>query len=164
MGQKAAELVRELLRSAMLIASSNTQGNTSNESASLVGARVSRTQDAQARPCGPILRRQTKIRRCVKCKGFGKIHRHHITYEPVVLADLCPLCHGRITGLNTKAAKIAYSSKEHRREYTNRLRLVLWNWFINNKWPEKKRISYSEIYVILAKAKFTIEVPSYAKK
>lgn len=161
MGKRAAELVRALLRSAMLNAPSNTQGNTTNKSA-VLDRGVSQCKGALRPPAATS--KQRTVRRCAKCKGFGKIHRHHITYDPEVLVDLCPLCHSRITGLNTKASKIAYSSKEHRREYTNRLRHVLWQWFLNSEWPDKKRISYSEIYLILAKAKFKIEVPNYAKK
>lgn len=161
MGKRAAELVRALLRSAMLNAPSNTQGNTTNKSA-VLDRGVSQNKGA-LRPPAATSKTKPK-RRCVKCKGFGSIHRHHIIYEPEVVVDLCSVCHAKITGLNTKAARVAYSSKIHRKGYTNRLRLVLWNWFINNEWPDKKRISYIEVYRILEKAKFKIELPNYAKK
>ncbi len=42
---------------------------------------------------------------CVKCGSEGKLHRHHITYEPEKIVILCPHCHSIITSINTLYAK-----------------------------------------------------------
>lgn len=95
-------------------------------------------------------------RKCVKCESKGKLHRHHITYSPPLMADLCPLCHSRVTGLNTKGSFVAWGNKKTRPDYTNRLRLVLWNWFLKTPWPDRRRVSQTEVRDILSKARFQI--------
>ncbi len=94
---------------------------------------------------------------CVKCGSHERLHKHHITYKPPNIVILCKLCHSRITGLNTKGSLVAGGNKYKRVEYTNRLRMVLWSWFIRTPWPNKRRLSRTEVRGILFKAKFNIE-------
>jgi len=97
------------------------------------------------------------VRRCSKCKGTKRLCVHHILYKPVVTTVLCFWCHSKITGLNSRGSLIAHGHKTKRLLYTNHLRLVLWNWFIHNSWPEdRKRISNTKVKEILAKANFKI--------
>lgn len=97
---------------------------------------------------------------CVKCGSHEHLHRHHITYYPPNIVVLCRLCHSRITGLNTKGSLVAGGNKVTRTEYTNRLRIVLWKWFITNPWPNKRRVSRTEVRSILRGAKFVVELRS----
>ena len=46
-------------------------------------------------------------RRCERCGKFGLIDRHHVVYEPEVVADLCRKCHKEVTRLNTLVAREA---------------------------------------------------------
>lgn len=42
---------------------------------------------------------------CSKCNQFRPINRHHVTYAPERIEDLCIFCHGLITAINTRYAK-----------------------------------------------------------
>lgn len=97
------------------------------------------------------------VRRCIKCNTLSELHAHHVTYTPAVVVDLCKLCHNRITGLNTKGSLVAHGNKLTNTAYTNKLRLVLWKWFLTNPWPDKRRISKTEVRSILSQSHFHIE-------
>jgi GTPase SAR1 family protein len=103
---------------------------------------------------------------CVKCNKAYHLQEHHITYNPDLKAFLCVSCHAKITGLNTRAARIAYTSKEFKPDYTNRVRIILWRWFIANTWPTTsdnipvRRLSKALIRKIL----YTIEPSSLSTK
>lgn len=103
-------------------------------------------------------------RECLKCKDTKKLHRHHVTYEPCYRVYLCRTCHGRITSLNTIGSYVAHGSKKHRPEYTNKLRLTLWAWFLANTWPDKRRLSRDQVRSILSRLGFEIKLrgKSYA--
>jgi hypothetical protein len=69
-----------------------------------------------------------KIRwRCVKC-GFskGSLDRHHITYDPCLIALLCRTCHDKVTLLNTAVAKSTYPSHK----LSNEERKRVWEVFL----------------------------------
>ena len=160
---RAAGLVRKLL-SALSTGREITQGNTTQLPS--IGGHVFPDYAAQTKPL-PVYRhkRSSVVHvKCAKCGKFGKVDRHHVTYDPVVLVNLCRSCHSRITSLNARAAFVAYTNKIKRKAYTNRVRLILWRWFMNNPWPESKRISKGDVVYILRKANFKIEKPKDAGK
>jgi hypothetical protein len=70
-------------------------------------------------------------RKCVKCGKKGHLHRHHVIYKPVIMADLCPRCHKVITLINTLAAQMFQTNKKTKVKMTNVVRLSLWRAFIN---------------------------------
>jgi len=156
--RNAASLVREML-GAISTSTENAQGNTPTNEQPIFSGPVFPDYSTRAGhgPYGP--------RTCVKCKKFGKVDRHHVTYVPEVIVDLCHECHSKITGLNSRAAFIAYTNKATKVTYTNRVRLIMWRWFISDEWPlDRKRICKTEVRNRLAKANLKIEVPEYAKK
>ena len=104
---------------------------------------------------------ETKTRACVKCGRSGRLHKHHILYDPCITAFLCPTCHSRITGINAKGSLVAGGNKQTRPDYTNRLRITLWKWFVVYPWPQGKlRVSKTEIRAVLRAANFKVEPKS----
>ena len=103
---------------------------------------------------------------CAKCSTTFHLQRHHITYEPELTVFLCYECHRRITGLNARGSSIAHGNIKTRTTYTNRIRVILWRWFLNSRWPVTsggnpiKRLSRTFVKEILQKANFKIEVQS----
>ena len=92
---------------------------------------------------------------CVKCNKAFHLQRHHIIYSPPAVVFLCAQCHSKITGINTRAAGIAGTSVEYKPHYTNKIRRILWRWFMSNSWPVDsggkpvKRLSKTKIRNIL---------------
>ena len=76
---------------------------------------------------------------CVKCNRAYHLQRHHITYNPKLVVFLCETCHSRITGINTRAAVIAGTSVVFKTTYTNKIRVILWRYFIKTPWPLDKK-------------------------
>lgn len=74
---------------------------------------------------------------CVKCNRAYHLQEHHITYNPSLTVFLCKTCHDRITALNSAAAIIARTSLTYRLTYTNKIRVILWQWFLKSKWSDK---------------------------
>ncbi len=70
---------------------------------------------------------------CVKCNRAYHLQKHHIIYTPSTTAFLCEKCHKKITNINTFAAGVANTSKVNRPNYTNRIRVTLWKWFLSCK-------------------------------
>ena len=66
--------------------------------------------------------------KCEKCKKLNLCHKHHITYEPEVVARLCNKCHFIVTQINTRM--VAY----HRctRKLTNEERMGLFQFFMDS--------------------------------
>lgn len=97
---------------------------------------------------------------CIKCHRAYHLQIHHITYNPELTAFLCETCHSHITGLNSRAAGIAGTSKRFKPNYTNKIRVILWRWFLQNPWPSDddckplRRLSKTLIQKILRKAEF----------
>ena len=50
---------------------------------------------------------------CVKCNRVYHLQKHHITYTPSLTVFLCEKCHSKITGMNTRAARIVGTSKKY---------------------------------------------------
>jgi hypothetical protein len=61
---------------------------------------------------------------CLKCKSETQIHKHHVTYSPEYIIELCKSCHSMITSINTKYAMF------HKRKLTNEERLYAHEHFI----------------------------------
>lgn len=72
----------------------------------------------------------TKSKRCVKCGKTYNLHRHHVTYHPPIIRLLCAGCHRKITEINTVAAKLFGTNKKTRVKFTNVVRLMLWQAYI----------------------------------
>jgi hypothetical protein len=103
----------------------------------------------------------TRAAYCCRCASRSRLHRHHVTYIPEKIVMLCWLCHSRVTGLNTKGSLVAGGNKITRTDYTNKLRLVLWEYFMKTPWPTgKRRMSKTDLRVILHKLNFKIELNS----
>lgn len=101
---------------------------------------------------------------CVKCNRAYHLQKHHIVYNPSVEVFLCENCHSKITGMNSRAVKIAGTSLTYRRDYTNRVRIILWRWFKDNPWPTQdgkpvRRLSKTKIKEILHKFNTDIKSP-----
>jgi len=66
-----------------------------------------------------------------KCEGCGvrtyQYDKHHIIYEPAVIAKLCRSCHLRITAWNTKAVIILHGRTS---PLTNVERVKIWIRFV----------------------------------
>ncbi len=43
---------------------------------------------------------------CEHCNRLSRVDRHHIVYEPEIIALLCRKCHEKITEWNTKASRM----------------------------------------------------------
>ena len=67
---------------------------------------------------------------CIKCNRAYHLQEHHITYKPEIKAFLCETCHKKITKLNTAAAPIAKTNLTTKPVYTNKIRVMLWRWFV----------------------------------
>ena len=78
---------------------------------------------------------------CVKCNRAYHLQRHHITYDPPLTAFLCETCHKQITKLNTAAALIARTNLKTRPTYTNKIRVIIWRWFLKNKLTKNKHLN-----------------------
>lgn len=63
-----------------------------------------------------------KLKKCKKCKKRVKLERHHITYKPEIVVNICVKCHKKITRLNTEASQS--TSPWHR--LTNIERVFIW--------------------------------------
>ncbi len=94
---------------------------------------------------------------CVKCNRAYHLQKHHIVYNPALIVFLCETCHSRVTGLNSRAAVVADTSLYHKPIYTNKIRVILWRWFLANPWPVDKsnkpvkRLSKTSVRNILSK-------------
>ena len=60
------------------------------------------------------------------CGKGGRLERHHVTYEPVKISNLCRKCHKMITELNTMCSQ----STEPFHKLSNAERLTLWKAFL----------------------------------
>jgi hypothetical protein len=80
---------------------------------------------------------------CKRCNSNEDLHKHHITYKPERIAFLCEYCHGRITGLNTRAACIQH------KPLTNEQRLFLFHYFLYFQDIDKKRVSRGTVRQLL---------------
>ena len=67
---------------------------------------------------------------CVKCNRAYHLQEHHITYNPEIKAFLCETCHKKVTKLNTAAARVANTNLATKPVYTNKIRVMLWRWFV----------------------------------
>ena len=67
---------------------------------------------------------------CVKCNRAYHLQEHHITYKPEIKVFLCETCHKKVTKLNTAAAPIAKTNLITKPVYTNKIRVMLWRWFV----------------------------------
>ncbi len=103
---------------------------------------------------------------CVKCNRAYHLQKHHITYSPPLTVFLCEKCHSKITGINTTAAKLFKTSKYYKPSYTNKIRAILWRWFIDNPWPKKngspmKTLEKSFLHKIILNYKLSpLKLPS----
>jgi len=70
--------------------------------------------------------RKKRKKRCRKCGKGGRLERHHVTYEPVKISNLCRKCHKLITELNTMCSQS--TSPFHK--LSNEERLTLWKAFL----------------------------------
>lgn len=71
--------------------------------------------------------------KCVKCSA-SKAIRHHVTYEPELVARICPKCHTKITVVNTIAAVVL------KKKLSNSIRVLLWAWFLIHKGPVDEKV------------------------
>ncbi len=100
---------------------------------------------------------------CVKCNSTFHLQRHHITYHPALTAFLCEDCHRRVTGLNARGSHVAGGNKKTKTTYTNKIRVILWRWFLANPWPVDStstpllRLSKTSVRGILDAANFQYE-------
>ena len=74
-----------------------------------------------------------RTRKCCKCGKKWGLERHHVTYKPPLIKDLCSKCHKKITEINTVAAKLYGTHKTRRTKFTNVVRLALWRVFLVGK-------------------------------
>ena len=70
---------------------------------------------------------------CIKCNSAYHLQEHHVTYNPEIKTYLCYSCHKKVTKLNKRGSLLANGSLNARPEYTNRLRVTLWRWFLKTK-------------------------------
>ena len=100
---------------------------------------------------------------CQKCRKTFHLQNHHITYHPALTAFLCEDCHRKITSLNARGSWVAGGNKRTKTKYTNKIRVILWRWFLKYTWPidsegfPVKRVSKSFVRKILVNANFKFE-------
>lgn len=100
---------------------------------------------------------------CVKCNSSFHLQKHHITYQPALTVFLCEDCHKLVTSLNARGSWVAGGNKKTRTTYTNKIRVILWRWFLSSTWPEDehgkplKRLSKTLTRKILTDANFQFE-------
>lgn len=90
--------------------------------------------------------KQKEPKHCGICKKQKKIfHKHHVTYEPEVIVEICSICHERITRLNILIS-IACNHK-----LSNYERDSIWSYFCKNtgfKVPDRflrKKFKFKEV-------------------
>ncbi len=70
---------------------------------------------------------------CIRCgRRLMSNQRHHITYNPEQLVNICVKCHGLITTINAVFAGVIGS------RLSNDIRQKIWNVFLtirNKDWP-----------------------------
>jgi hypothetical protein len=71
-------------------------------------------------------RKKRRQRKCRKCGKTGRLERHHVTYEPPQISNLCRKCHKLITELNTMCSQ----STRPFHKLENEERVILWKAFL----------------------------------
>jgi len=99
-----------------------------------IGKEFPKTKSKTERLAGPW--RHDFKNNCINCNRAFHLQVHHITYTPPITVFLCKACHDKITLLNKHTAATAGTSLEYKLAFTNRVRVIIWRWFLANPWPD----------------------------